>query len=279
MWGRIRCRTTASFRQGDGELRTHLVAKPTSAGSSVERRQPVPRALLFWLFLCGTIGPALFDAVYLIEGVTRPGYDAWREPISTLMEGSSGWMQQANFVVLGVITLGVAVVWRSILKGDVCAIWYPIMRGIEGISLIMIGFSLTDPLHTFWLFMIIGAMMAGLFIIARRFWGDPNWRGWVFYSVASAVLINVFIALFGITRAQHFEYAGVFERIATNIEAIWGLALLGRLWDGVPFYRGSSIADVELAVRQPVRRSEPDGADGQAPRPGASAVQRDEGEA
>ncbi len=222
---------------------------PRLEGPSLEQRQPAPRALLLWLLLCGTMGPALFDAVYLIEGVTRPGYDAWRQAISTLMVGPGGWIQQANFIVLGVITLGVAVVWRRILKGGVCATWYPIMRGIEGFSLIMIGFSLTDPLHTFWLFMIIGAMMAGLFIIARRFWGDPNWRGWVFYSVASGVLINVFIALFGIANAHRFEYAGVLERVATNIEAIWGLVLLGRLWMGARFFSGSSAGVVGSAAR------------------------------
>jgi Protein of unknown function (DUF998) len=183
------------------------------------------------------VAPAIFDAVYLIEGTTRPGYDAWRQAISTLMVGPGGWVQQANSILLGGLTLVVAAVWRRILKGGVCATWYPIMRGIEGLSLIMIGFSLTDPVHTFWLFMIIGAMMAGLFIIARRFWGDPNWRGWAFYSAASGVLINVCIALFGIATAHHFEYAGVLERVATNIEPIWGLAILGRLWTGTPFFR------------------------------------------
>ena len=208
-------------------------------GLSFVPRQPVPRALLVWLLICGTMGPAFFDAVYLIEGSTRPGYDAWRQAISTLMAGPGEWVQQANFIFLGVVTLGVAVVWRRILKGGVCATWYPVVRGIEGFSLIMISFSLTDPFHTFWLFMIIGAMMAGLFVIAGRFWGDPNWRGWVFYSVASGVLINVFIVLFGI--AQHTsEFAGVFERLATNIEPIWGLVLFGRLWVGTPFFRGSS---------------------------------------
>jgi hypothetical protein len=215
------------------------VTRPGTQGPSVASRRPAPHALLFWLFVCGTLGPLLFDAVYTIEGVTRPGYDPWRQAISSLMLGPGGWLQQANFVGLGLLTLGAALVWRRILQGGVCATWYPIIRGVEGFSLIMIGFALTDPLHTFWLFMIIGAMMAGLFVIAWRFWGDPHWRGWVAYSVVSAVLINLFIALFGIAHAQHFAYAGVFERVATNIEAIWGLVLLGRLWAGTPFLRGS----------------------------------------
>ena len=227
-------------------------------GPRLEQRRPVPRALLLWLLICGTMGPVLFDAVYLIEGVTRPGYDGWQQAISTLSLGPGGWIQQANFICLGVITLGVAVAWRRILKGGVCATWYPILRGIEGFSLIMIGFFSTDPapgyppgtvptvpfttvhgvIHFSFTFMIIAAMMGGLFVIARRFWGDPNWRGWVSYSVASAVLINVFIVLFGVANTHHFEYAGVFERLATNVEAIWSLVVLARLWTGVPFFRG-----------------------------------------
>jgi hypothetical protein len=71
--------------------------------------------------------------------------------------------------------------------------------------------------------------------MARRFRSDPHWRGWVLYSVISALLINLFIALFGIANANDFKFAGVFERLATNFEAIWGLVLLGRLWTGVPF--------------------------------------------
>ena len=102
---------------------------PGSAGPSFDQRQPVPHALLLWLLICGTMGPALFDAVYLIEGVTRPGYDAWRQAISTLMVGPGGWIQQANFIFLGVITLGVAAVWRRILKGGVCATAIPSCAG------------------------------------------------------------------------------------------------------------------------------------------------------
>lgn len=214
---------------------------------------PVPRRLLLWLSY-GSLAPVLFTAIYLIEGATRPGYDGWRQAISTLSLGPGGWIQQANFVFLGINVLIVASVWRVILRGGVGATWYPLMRGLEGISLIAIGFFSTDPalgyppgsptvpafstvhgiIHFACLFAIIFAMMVGLFIMARRFWGDPNWRGWATYSIISALLINLFIALFGVTQGHGFEYAGVFERIATNVEAVWGLVLLVRLWTGVP---------------------------------------------
>lgn len=194
-------------------------------------RVPVPRNLLIPLFVFGTLAPLIFDAVYIIDGATLAGYNPTRDAISSLMNGPKGWIQQANFVVLGVLTLGVAAVWRRILRRGVCETWYPIARAVEGVSLIAIGLTLTDPFHTAWLFAIIGAMMAGLFIIARRFWGDPEWHGWVVYSAASAILINVFIALFGIFEHTS-QFAGILERVATNLEPLWGLLVLIRLWMG-----------------------------------------------
>ena len=56
--------------------------------------------------------------------------------------------------------------------------------------------------------------------------------------LAAAILINVGIALFGASRHTALgEFSGVFERVATNVELIWGLALLVRLWRGVPLSR------------------------------------------
>src|SRR5262249_53760150 len=60
----------------------------------------VPRGLLLWLTY-GSLAPVLFTVVYLIEGVTRPGYDGWKHSISALSLGPGGWLQQANFVFLG----------------------------------------------------------------------------------------------------------------------------------------------------------------------------------
>jgi len=222
----------------------------------------VPRGLLLWLTY-GSLAPVLFTVVYLIEGVTRPGYDGWKHSISALSLGPGGWLQQANFVFLGLNVLCVAVVWRRVLAGGTGGTWYPIMRGLEGVSLVAIGLFSTDPergyppgtppvqpfstvqgiVHFACLFAIIFAMMAGLFIMAGRFWGDPHWRGWVVFSVISALLINLFIALFGVANGHNFAYAGVLERLATNIEPVWGLVLLWRVWAGVPIMSMASTWD------------------------------------
>lgn len=217
----------------------------------------VPRVLLLWLTV-GLAGAVLFTIIYLIEGAIRPGYNAWQQAISALSLGPGGWIQQANFVVFGLCTLCMAFAWRKVLKGSVYALVYPIIRGIEGLALIMVGFFSGDPahgyppgavlttptlhgeIHIIGAFVIVGAMASGLFVIAWRFAGDPRWRGWVAYSLISGLLTLVFMAFFGTAQNAHSEfaaYAGLFERLATNPETVWGVVLLIRLWAGVGFMR------------------------------------------
>jgi hypothetical protein len=177
----------------------------------------------------------LFPIIYLIEGVARPGFDAWQQTISALSLGPGGWIQQLNFALCGVSVLWLAYVWRRILAGGVCATWYPIIRGIEGLGLIAIAIFTQDPLHTAILIVIVNAMCFGLFVIARRFWKNPDFRGWTTFSVICGLWPMVVMPIYGVALNTHSMlngYAGLFERLATNADTIWGVILLIPLWAG-----------------------------------------------
>jgi hypothetical protein len=214
----------------------------------------VPRKLLLWLAL-GVAGTVLFPTIYMIEGVTISGYNAWQQAISALSLGPYGWIQQADFVLCGVSVLWSAFVWRKILKGGVCATWYPLIRAIEGIGLIAIGIFSQDPgygyppgtpagpgpsslggtLHLTFTILVVQAMCLALFIIARRFWKNSDFRGWTLISVAFGLMPMVFMPFFGFAQNTHSSfagYAGLFERLATNADTIWGVLVLIPLWAG-----------------------------------------------
>ena len=195
---------------------------------------PVPRRLLLWLTI-GVVGTVLFPIIYLIEGVTRPGFDAWQQTISALSLGPRGWIQQLSFALCGVSVLWLAYVWRKILAAGVCATWYPIIRSIEGLGLIAIAIFTQDPLHTALLIVIVNAMCLGLFIISRRFWRNPDFRGWTTFSVACGLWPMIVMPIYGVALNAHSVltgYAGLFERLATNADTIWGVVLLIPLWAG-----------------------------------------------
>lgn len=217
------------------QLRSALASQSGTAATATADpldARPVPRTLLLWLTI-GVAGTALFPIVYLIEGATRPGYNAWRQTISALSFGPSGWVQRLDFALCGVSVLWLAFVWRKILAGGVCATWYPVLRAIEGAGLVAIAIFTLDPLHTICLIVIVDAMTLALFVIARRFWRRPLWRGWVAFSVACGLLPMVVMPFFGIGLNPHsalHAYDGLFERVATNADTIWSIVVLARLW-------------------------------------------------
>lgn len=236
-------------------LCTSVAAAAEDPGSAV----PVPQRLLWWLTY-GVAGTLLFPITYLIAGATRPGYNAWQQAISTLSLGPGGWLQRANFVMCGVSVIWIAFVFRKILRGSPCATWYPRVRAIEGLGLIMIGFFSTDPapgyppgtlttsttlqgaIHLAFTIIVVNMMALGLFIISRRFWKDPNFPGWTAFSIISGLLTFVFMTAFGVANATHSGYPGLFERLATNTDTVWGAILLIPLWAGRRFIRFDTAA-------------------------------------
>ncbi len=56
----------------------------------------------------GVIGPVAFVAVFLVEGLIRPGYDAMRLQVSYLSLGEGGWVQVLSFLVCGGLVVAFA---------------------------------------------------------------------------------------------------------------------------------------------------------------------------
>jgi hypothetical protein len=199
------------------------------------------------LLVCDAIGWVLFTATFLIAGATRPGYDPWRQAISALSLGPGGWVQQANFIGLGALLVVSTFGWRQALRPGTGSRAYPVLKGLTGISLIGAGFFAQDPasgyppgaaltaptfhgdIHQICAFVSVTALALSCFVLARRFALEPRWRGWAAYTVASGILILVFISIFGALTAQASSIAGLFERLMAGTAALLSLLVITRL--------------------------------------------------
>ncbi|MBA2287066.1 MAG: DUF998 domain-containing protein [Ktedonobacteraceae bacterium] len=194
----------------------------------------------------GVVGPVLFNATYLIEGATRPNYDAWRQPMSALSLGDGGWIQVANFIVFGLLIGCFAIGLRAALVRGVSAIWAPLLQGLVALGLVIDGAFVQDPqgyppelpiptmstihqlIHLFGTIFTLIALVVWCFVIARRFKVEPLWRGWATYSVATGIFMIVSLAIFGVAMT-HNGPAGLCERlavIAPSILIVWFAARL-----------------------------------------------------
>lgn len=243
--------------------RSAVALDATSARPRLDGARLSPTTLS--LIACGTLGGVLFTMVYLIEGATRPGYVAWQQAISALSLGPGGWVQQVNFVVFGLLTICSLFGWRRALAPGPAAVWYPILKGVSGVGLIMDGVFSQDPVpgypvgatlgaptthavvHTLFAVVAITAIALGDFVLARRFAWEPRWRAWMLPAVVTGVLTIVFIALFGASGA-HGGIAGIYERLSTGVNSLLSIAILARL---VAQRRGErAAADTRATLRR-----------------------------
>jgi len=163
-------------------------------------------ALMKKLLYAGVVGPLLFIVVFLVEGLTRPGYSAWRHYVSQLATGDGGWVQVVNFLVCGSLMVAFAIGLRFALRGGRGSVGAPILFGLFGTALLVAGIFVTDPalgypvgaaqVHT------LHGMIHGLsglaafsllaacaFVMAWHFASTPGSRRWAVYSAGIGILI------------------------------------------------------------------------------------------
>ena len=183
------------------------------------------------LLLAGVIGPLVFIAAFLIEGITRPGYSAWRNFVSQLATGDGGWMQVVNFLVCGTLVAGFAIGLRRAMGSGRASIAAPILLGLFALALIVAGLFATDPalgypvgapevhtthgmIHGLAGLAAFSLLPAAAFAMAWRFSGDPSTRRWVVYSASIGVLLVVcFIAS---TTVSAMDASGVLPNAPTG---------------------------------------------------------------
>ena len=89
------------------------------------------------------LGP-IFYGVVLAQILTRTGYDISRQPLSLLALGEAGWIQTANFIIAGLLGLGLAASLFGIDKGPsgfVAAAFITVF----GVGIILAGLFPSDP--------------------------------------------------------------------------------------------------------------------------------------
>ncbi len=183
------------------------------------------------LLLAGVIGPLVFIAAFLIEGITRPGYSAWRNFVSQLATGDGGWMQVVNFLVCGTLVAGFAIGLRRAMGSGRASIAAPILLGLFALALIVAGLFATDPalgypvgapevhtthgmIHGLAGLAAFSLLPAAAFAMAWRFSGDPSTRRWAVYSASIGVLLVVcFIAS---TTVSAMDASGVLPNAPTG---------------------------------------------------------------
>jgi hypothetical protein len=155
----------------------------------------------------GVIAGPGYVVVSLVQALTRDGFDLRRHAWSLLSNGHLGWIQIANFVVTGLMTVAFAIGLRRALDQGRGGTWAPRLIGVFGLSLVGAGIFRADPALGFpagtpngsdqvsWhgaAHFASGAvgftcLIVACFVMARRFAGQGR-RDWAVFSGLTGVL-------------------------------------------------------------------------------------------
>jgi hypothetical membrane protein len=188
-----------------GERRTGMEAPEVREGAAhtLQRR----RSVIAVLALAGIVGPILFTVVALVHSLLRPDHSLVGLPISALATGPSGWVQDVNFVISGVLMLAYPIGLHLEIRQTRWGVVGPALLVLSGAGLVLAGvFPAVDASgnlsydslgHTVASFMAFLGTGGGFIVVSRRLAGDPRWRNLATYAFSSGIAIVVLVFAFG----------------------------------------------------------------------------------
>jgi len=215
----------------------NFASSPSSTGAI----PPQLQRLGLW---AGVVGPILYILVFTFDGVLRPGYSAFRDAVSFLLLGSSGWIEVANYIMVGLFLIFFALSflqWRSSILPP---IWQRVSTALivlAGIGFVMAALFVPDPsgtsqhsihaiLHNVAFVIVFLPLGLTSLLIGIMFSKNAGWRiqGW--YSIIAG-LFSTIAALGSLipSTSPTPSWGGIFER--TLIVMIFAslVILAGRL--------------------------------------------------
>jgi hypothetical protein len=157
-----------------------------------------------FLSLCGMLGSILFVAVFTLEGRLRPGYDPRSMYISALSLGPRGWVQIANFILLGLLLILFIRALAAMFKGIKTAHGGIVLMTIVACLYLISGPFVMDPTGTPTAQSTVHGLIHGIaggivfllmaiipFTFLKTFKNAPEWRPFRGWTLAFAIFLAI----------------------------------------------------------------------------------------
>ncbi|MFD3466536.1 DUF998 domain-containing protein [Streptomyces sp. NPDC058682] len=156
----------------------------TTTSAPATRTRAATRSLL----TCAVVATPLWAAVALPQAALREGFDITRHPLSALSNGSLGWLQITNFLIVGVLLAVGATGLRRALHGEPGGTWAPRLVRVAGVGMIAAGVFVMDPADGF---------------PAGTPYGQPatlTWHSYAHFAAGSITFLSLIAACFVLGR-------------------------------------------------------------------------------
>jgi hypothetical membrane protein len=186
-----------------------------------EQRQVVPV-----LAAAGIVGPIVFTAVIVVQGLLHPDYSHVALPISALAARPGGWIQNVNFFLFGALFTAYAIGLHRGVRPSQGGALGPAFLVLSGVGSVVLGAfpwrdvggSFIEPTgHVVGVFMCLLGAAIGFIVISRRLARDPHWQTIARYTLATGIAVVALFFAFGALAeapdAPLHPWAGAVQRV------------------------------------------------------------------
>jgi hypothetical membrane protein len=183
------------------------------------------------LALCGIVAPILFTLLVIVESLLRPGYSQIFNDVSDLGLGPYSIIQNINFIVFGLLSIGFAIGLGANLPYRVgkAAKWLVIVFGLciilAGVTLLSVVADITyaKDVVAHGLVSAVGflVIIVAQFLTWQALRRSDNaiWGRYRIYSLISGLLSILTLLILSYT--QFSSYHGATERLFIAVWMIW----------------------------------------------------------
>jgi hypothetical membrane protein len=169
-------------------------SRPPASDDALE-----PRSVIAALAVAGIVGPILFAVVALVQSLLRPEHSLVADPISALAAGPSGWVQDVNFLVFGLLMIAYAIGLHLGVRPTRWGVVGLAFLGLSGVGLVWAGlFPSADATGARWDDRVLHVVAfpvtflgagIGHIEMSRRMAEDPRWHSVATYALASGMAV------------------------------------------------------------------------------------------
>jgi len=173
-------------------------SRPLAGDNALERHSVITA-----LAIAGIVGPVMFAVVALVQSLLRSDHSLVSDPISALAAGPSGWVQDLNFLLFGLLMIAFALGLHLGVRSTRWGVVGLAFLVLSGVGLVWAGvFPATDAtgayqddrvLHIVAFPMTFLGAGIGLVVMSRRMAGDPRWRSVATYALATGIAVLVLL--------------------------------------------------------------------------------------
>jgi hypothetical protein len=155
-----------------------------------------------------------------------------RQPISDLQLQPYGWIQSVNYIVAGLLVWAFAAGLRKELVSGFGAMSIPLFHVFTGLGAILLGLFINRQVQFYIGAFTFLSLLVSFFLLARRFAGDPDWKGWAKGTILTTVVMFLLACLFINGMIHHRPFAGILERLAVITRLAWLFFFTAKLLGG-----------------------------------------------